>query len=338
MARFKWDPDVNITKRRPSGMTGGKKSSGAAGSMSTAPRPGRNGVIKSKQSRRIVKPKSRLAFQGTEKAQSFKLMKHWQYRNFRRCGQCGAFDTYKSRSPIWTRTMVTRKRPDGQEYEVEVEVLFWCYKCGAINDAVTAKYADVDPFELKGFTTFCAECGKELDLTKAGMRTFPITGQVDPTTQRTDRNCEDCHKKLQDEARAKRELRRADGEVEIVDQEIVDQEKPPASFLDLVAHAVEAKHSLADKCSVDLITDHGKITVHDGWAAGGSWLLIELHEGALAGHKLWMANDDHEATYLANASDDGFRFNVPPGEEDNDTVEGGEFIPHFDQFTVRLKQ
>src|SRR5437660_6860 len=92
MSRFKWDPDVNITRHRPAGMTSKVTANSPADETPTP----KGKVTKSKQFRRVKKEKSRLAVQGTEKRQSTMLMKHWKYRNFKRCGQCGEYDTYES--------------------------------------------------------------------------------------------------------------------------------------------------------------------------------------------------------------------------------------------------
>lgn len=95
------------------------------------------------------------------------------------------------------------------------------------------------------------------------------------------------------------------------------------------------------KCPVDFETKkHGTVRVHDGWAAGGSWLLVEFLDGELAGKRLWMANDEVSATYFPNKSDDGFLFNRNPEvlpTDVQDEVLGGEYLPNLSGLTIKLR-
>lgn len=193
MARIPWDPDVNITKRRPAGMT-----SKVDPDDTTKPfvpfRANKGNIVKSKQRRVVPKLKTRLGVHGNDKGQSVVLMKHWKYRNFRKCGSCGTFDTYESRNPGWTRGVVTRENADKQKYEVEIEIKYWCYKCGATNDEVTKKYVEVEQFAPKARITCCAECGDPISFSRGDLA-FP-TGERDPVTNRPDFNCKKCNEAL----------------------------------------------------------------------------------------------------------------------------------------------
>lgn len=92
------------------------------------------------------------------------------------------------------------------------------------------------------------------------------------------------------------------------------------------------------QCPVEFDTDKGKISVIDGFAAGGSWILVEFLDGPYVGRKLWMNNDENSAEYRANCSDDGMVFNVDPKEpSDGDVAEGGEFDPSLEMMTITIK-
>lgn len=88
----------------------------------------------------------------------------------------------------------------------------------------------------------------------------------------------------------------------------------------------------------EVVTDFGVVTVLDGVAAGGEWLLLQFHTGDLLGRKLWMVVDAGTATYLVNASDDGFLFNYPEGTDEDkwDVCPGGEYLPVMNGLEVRL--
>lgn len=101
---------------------------------------------------------------------------------------------------------------------------------------------------------------------------------------------------------------------------------------------------------VDFNTDHGRITVHDGCAAGGSWILVEFHDGDLKGKKLWMNNNEMDAVYMCNQSDDGFLFNYPTEPIEGDTpgaleaehaqytlMEGGEWLPDLEDLRIVIQ-
>lgn len=109
------------------------------------------------------------------KHQRSMINKIWRYRNFKKCGQCGCFDTYKSRGLADTNG---------------VDV--WCYQCGAQDEDVLQDFQPLPETVHKQRT--CADCGKEIWATR-GELMFP-TGDTDPTTGRPDYRCEPCKKLL----------------------------------------------------------------------------------------------------------------------------------------------
>ncbi len=106
------------------------------------------------------------------KHQRSMIEKIWKYRNFKKCGNCGCFDTYKSRC-----------LDDTQDIE------FWCYQCGAQEEDVTKEFEPLP--EARHKQRECALCGKEIWATR-GEKMFP-TGEVDTATGRPDYCCEKCN-------------------------------------------------------------------------------------------------------------------------------------------------
>lgn len=93
------------------------------------------------------------------------------------------------------------------------------------------------------------------------------------------------------------------------------------------------------QCPVDFNTDHGKITVHDGYAAGSMWILVEFLEGDLKGTKVWMNCCDTDAVYIPHQTDDGVLFNRDPArpfDADQEECEGGAYRPDLDRLEIHL--
>jgi hypothetical protein len=109
------------------------------------------------------------------KHQRTMINKIWKYRNFKKCGQCGCFDTYKSRSLADT-------------HGVDV----WCYQCGAQDEDVLQEFQPLPEPKHKQRT--CADCGKEIWATRGDLM-FP-TGEKDPGTGQPDYRCLGCKTKL----------------------------------------------------------------------------------------------------------------------------------------------
>ena len=106
------------------------------------------------------------------KHQRTSMFKIWKYRNFKRCGTCGCFDTYKSIN-----------------LEATKGIDLWCYQCGAQEDDVLKEYEPLP--DSKPPQRMCADCGKEIWITR-GEKMFP-TGEIDSNTQKPDYRCLPCH-------------------------------------------------------------------------------------------------------------------------------------------------
>lgn len=115
------------------------------------------------------------------KHQRTMINKIWKYRNFKKCGVCGGFDTYK-----------TRNLDDTNGVEI------WCYQCGAKDDEVLQEYQPAPQPKFK--QRECADCGNQM-FPERGERIFP-TGETDPSTGRLDCRCVSC-KKIFDAANEK---------------------------------------------------------------------------------------------------------------------------------------
>jgi hypothetical protein len=114
---------------------------------------------------------------GPVRAQGRMMRKVYKYRNFKKCGNCGAFDTWQDHS--------TGK--------------IWCYTCSAVDSQVTKKFADeydaalLDVSELEGDAEHdalkkiyraqrkpleCSVCDQEIPYWKHGVVVYP-TGAKD---------------------------------------------------------------------------------------------------------------------------------------------------------------